>query len=136
MNFYRKVHSIVYIQSPTIRSHAYNLKFHIYACFFRPLFCGETSIEQIVDIVKVCGPITKDDLDMAHIDSTVPIADMILNKKFQCHIILPDFIERLEVQMEGKVHETFHMVFENIFKYVPNTRWDAEQIVNYIEWNL
>ena len=73
---------------------------------------------------------------MAHIDSTVPIADMILNKKFQCHIILPDFIERLEVQMEGKVHETFHMVFENIFKYVPNTRWDAEQIVSYIEWNL
>ena len=103
---------------------------------FRPLFCGETSIEQIVDIVKVCGPITKDDLDMAHIDCTVPIADMILNKKFQCHIILPDFIERLEVQMEGKVHETFHMVFENIFKYVPNTRWDAEQIVSYIEWNL
>ena len=114
------------------------MSFSFFFFFFcRPLFCGETSIEQIVDIVKVCGPITQDDLDLAHIDSTVPIADMILNKKFHCHIILPDFIERLQVQMEGKIfNETFNMVFENVFKYVPNTRWDAEQIVAYIEWNL
>ena len=37
---------------------------------FRPLFCGETSVEQLVDIVSLIGPITYDDLETVQIDKS------------------------------------------------------------------
>ena len=103
---------------------------------FRPLFSGETTIEQLVDIVSVIGPITNEDLETVQVDKTSPIAQIIVEQNYASPKSLPTFTERLQVQMGKTVNDTFDQLFQNIFKYIPDERWSAEEVVTYIEWNF
>ena len=61
---------------------------------------------------------------------------MIVEKNHTSPKALPTFRERLQVQIGKLLVDPFDPILLNIFKYIPNERWNAEQIVSYIEWNF
>jgi hypothetical protein len=101
----------------------------------RPLFIGDSSVDQLVEIISVVAALTIDDLEGMKIDSSSPLADLVILQKSITRS-LPTFDERLRVKMGRFVDDTVVRLLQNTFKYIPTERWAPEQVVNFIEWNF
>ena len=103
---------------------------------FRPLFQGSSSVDQLVEIVTIIGLMTTSDFEGLGIDESYALADVVTKEKFSPSIRESNFAERFQVHLGLNLEEDVTYLFQNLFSYIPNQRWDAEQSLQYIQWIL
>ena len=79
---------------------------------------------------------TTSDFEELGIDESYPLADVVTKQKFSPSIRESNFSEKFQVHLGLNLEEDVIYLFQNIFSYIPNQRWDAEQSLQYIQWIL
>ncbi len=97
--------------------------------FSRPLFRGETSIDQLVEVIAVLGPPNREDLE----GMGVSLDDCPFVQKVASPIALPTFDARLRVKMGAQVPKPIDLVLKRIFKYIPEERLSPKDAVTLTE---
>lgn len=78
------------------------------------------------------------DLDLIGIDESFPLADILTKENMSPSPRSSElsFAERFQSHLGLHISKEFLYLFENVFSYVPDSRWDAEQVLQYIQWYL
>ena len=79
---------------------------------------------------------TTSDFEGLGIDESYALADVITKQNFSPRTSSSTFAERIMAHLGLELEEDFVYLFQNIFSYIPNERWDAEQSLQYIQWRL
>ena len=79
---------------------------------------------------------TTSDFEGLGIDESYPLADVVTKQRFSSSIRESNFAERFQVHLGLNLEEDVIYLFQNIFSYIPNQRWDAEQSLQYLQWIL
>ena len=79
---------------------------------------------------------TTSDFEGLGIDESFALADVITKQHFSPRTSSSTFSERLQTHLGLNLEDDFIYLFQNIFSYIPNQRWDAEQTLQYIQWIL
>ena len=90
----------------------------------------------MVEIVSVIGLMTTSDFEGLGIDESFALADVVTKQNFSPRTSSCTFAERIQTHLGLILEEEFVYLFQNIFSYIPNQRWDAEQSLQYIQWSL
>ena len=108
----------------------------IFPCF-RPIFQGSSSVDQLLEIVSLIGPMTSSDFADIGIDESFALADVITKQNLSPRS-MTTFKERLQNHLGNGIilSPDLCYLFEKVFCYVPSQRWDAEHSAQYIQWNL
>ena len=79
---------------------------------------------------------TTSDFEGLGIDESYALADVVTNQKFSPSTRESNFAERFQVHLGLNLEEDVIYLFQNLFSYIPNQRWDAEQSLQYLQWVL
>ena len=93
-------------------------------------------MDQLVEIVSVIGPMTASDFDMMGIDESFPLVEFV-SKQQNFSAPRSNLSERLRANMPNvQLDDNLISLFANVFQYIPQRRWDAQQCLHYVQWTL
>jgi len=104
----------------------------------RPLFRGDSGVDQLVEIVSIVGPFTSSDFQLMGIDQSFPLVDVVAQYRSPIRRLSNStFEERFVASTSCKIpSDMITSFFQNIFAYVPESRWDAEEILHWLAKNI
>ena len=95
-------------------------------------------MDQLVEIVSTVGPFTPSDFQLMGIDQSFPLVDVVAQYRSPIRRLSNStFEERFVASTSCKIpSDMITSFFQNIFAYVPESRWDAEEILHWLAKNI
>ena len=107
-----------------------------YYYHYRPLFRGDSGVDQLVEIVSTVGPFTPADFQLMGIDQSFPLVDVVAKYRSPIRRLSNSTFEERFVASTGLRRLPSDMItslFRNLFQYVPESRWNSEKTLDYFE---
>ena len=107
-----------------------------YYYHYRPLFRGDSGVDQLVEIVSTVGPFTPADFQLMGIDQSFPLVDVVAKYRSPIRRLSNSTFEERFVASTGLRRITSDKntsLFRNLFQYVPESRWNSEKTLDYFE---
>ena len=104
---------------------------------FRPLFRGDSGVDQLVEIVSIVGPFTSVDFQLMGIDQSFPLVEVVAKYRSPLRRLSNStFEERFNASTGLLIQSEMLELHRNLFQYVPSSRWSAEKVLHWIEKNI
>ena len=96
-------------------------------------------MDQLVEIVSTVGPFTPSDFQLMGIDQSFPLVDVVAQYRSPIRRLSKSTFEERFVASTRNLSIPSDMItslFQNIFTYVPGSRWNAEKILHWLAKNI